>query len=85
MATLPGRILSGVLLGGREEPGWRGFARARRQPRSGALGASLLVAAMWVTWHAPLFGMPGPTRAGFPTIPDLEPTFAGERNRPGDR
>jgi membrane protease YdiL (CAAX protease family) len=38
-----------------EEVGWRGFALQHLQPRLGALRATLLIAAVWVTWHIPSF------------------------------
>lgn len=34
-----------------EELGWRGFAQPKLQKRLGALGASLVVGAMWSLWH----------------------------------
>jgi membrane protease YdiL (CAAX protease family) len=45
-------------IGGPEEPGWRGFALPRLQARFNALGATLILGAMWAVWHAPLFVLP---------------------------
>ena len=69
LTTLPGAILIGLLLGGLEEPGWRGFAQARLQKRYSALAASGIVAVMWVVWHLPLFVLPGTSQSEFPFIP----------------
>lgn len=44
-----------VLNGYGEEVGWRGFATERLAPRLGRIKATLLVAAMWMVWHIPLF------------------------------
>lgn len=72
LATLPGFVVTGILLGGLEEPGWRGFAQSRLQRRYGALVASLGVAATWVVWHLPLFVVPGTSQSELPFAP-----FAG--------
>ncbi len=54
-----------VLFGGPEEPGWRGYLQPRLQHRYNALTTSLLVGAVWVLWHTPLWLMPD---SGFASI-----------------
>jgi uncharacterized protein len=60
VATIPGVVLSflfsvfpGSAVG--EELGWRGFALPRLQARHSALASSLIVGAVWGTYHLPLF------------------------------
>jgi membrane protease YdiL (CAAX protease family) len=45
-----------LLFGGplNEEPGWRGFALTRLQPRSNPLAASLIIGLCSGLWHVPL-------------------------------
>jgi membrane protease YdiL (CAAX protease family) len=38
-----------------EEPGWRGFALPRMQPRFGPLRGTLLLGLLWGFWHLPDF------------------------------
>jgi uncharacterized protein len=40
--------------GGNEEPGWRGFALPRLQERLTPVRATLLLGALWASWHLPL-------------------------------
>ena len=44
-----------VLNGYGEEAGWRGFATRMLAPRLGRFQATLVVAALWMVWHVPLF------------------------------
>ncbi|HEY4631963.1 MAG TPA: type II CAAX endopeptidase family protein [Blastococcus sp.] len=66
-ATVPGvlsvflfSIFPGSATG--EELGWRGFALPRLQARRSALTASLIVGAVWGTYHFPLFLLGSPVR-----------------------
>jgi membrane protease YdiL (CAAX protease family) len=57
-ATMPWLVLVVLVLvvnGFGEETGWRGFLVDRWGPGQGLLRTSLLVAAVWVPWHLPLF------------------------------
>lgn len=63
-SRLPGRLLPylGTLvvvmlvLGGQEEPGWRGFLLPRLEAGHTPLRATLLVGVVWGVWHVPLYG-----------------------------
>jgi len=41
--------------GAMEEPGFRGFAPGRLEHRFGAVAGPLVLGALWVVWHGPLF------------------------------
>lgn len=68
-------LLALVLNGLGEEGGWRGFALPRllaQAPQRSRLRAALLVAGLWLLWHAPLFvlntsmaALLGPTLLGW--------------------
>ena len=49
-----------------EEFGWRGFAQPRLQSRLGALWASVIVGAMWSTWHLWPLAVPGGAKLFLP-------------------
>lgn len=71
-ALLPGQPLSFlaftafVLVFGPlpEELGWRGYALDGLQARGSALGASLLLGAVWALWHLPQFFIDGTFQSG---------------------
>lgn len=48
-------LVVSVVYAALEEPGWRGYLLPRLQGRSSALRASLVVGAIHVVWHAPMF------------------------------
>jgi len=52
-----------VLNGWGEEAGWRGFATRILAERLGKFRGTLVVAAMWIVWHVPLFFLNASMRA----------------------
>jgi membrane protease YdiL (CAAX protease family) len=44
-----------IFTGIAEEPGWRDFALPRLQSRYGPLPGTLILSAVWIGWHVPLF------------------------------
>jgi membrane protease YdiL (CAAX protease family) len=48
-------LLTFLLDGFGEEPGWRGFALPRLQGRYGPLLGTLILGVLWASWHLPLF------------------------------
>ncbi|HSK32545.1 MAG TPA: CPBP family glutamic-type intramembrane protease [Propionicimonas sp.] len=66
-SLLPGRVpgylvnlvLTAVLFGGLEEPGWRGYALPRLQARHTPFVATTLLGLAWGVWHVPLYGPAG--------------------------
>lgn len=49
-------VVTMFLLGGQEEPGWRGYALPRLQNRFSPLKATALLGVIWGIWHLPLGG-----------------------------
>ena len=66
-SAVPGRLpaylqtflLTALIFGGQEEPGWRGFALPRLQQRHSPLVATLILGLAWGVWHIPLYGPAG--------------------------
>jgi uncharacterized protein len=58
-AYLQGFLLTAVIFGGQEEPGWRGFALPRLEQRYSAILATLILGLGWGVWHVPLYGPAG--------------------------
>jgi uncharacterized protein len=52
-------LLTTVVFGGQEEPGWRGYALGELQRRRSPLVATLLLGLGWGIWHVPLYGPAG--------------------------
>jgi membrane protease YdiL (CAAX protease family) len=54
-----------------EELGWRGYALDRLQMKWNALGASIVLGAVWALWHLPLFFIDGTYQSnlGIGTLP----------------
>jgi uncharacterized protein len=50
-------LVVGLIGGGQEEPGWRGFALDRFQARHSPLAATALLGVVWGVWHLPLYGL----------------------------
>ena len=58
-AYLQGFLLTAVIFGGQEEPGWRGFALPRLEQRYSAIVATLILGLGWGVWHVPPYGAAG--------------------------
>lgn len=52
-------LLTALIFGGQEEPGWRGFALPRLEERHAPLVATLILGVGWGAWHIPLYGLAG--------------------------
>jgi membrane protease YdiL (CAAX protease family) len=67
LALIPYAILIFLVGGGLgEEIGWRGYALDRLQEKHPALNAGLLLAAIWIVWHLPLFFYSGTNQSLIP-------------------
>ncbi|HJV14876.1 MAG TPA: type II CAAX endopeptidase family protein [Propionibacteriaceae bacterium] len=55
-AYLQTLLLTALIFGGQEEPGWRGFALPRLEQRHSPLVATLILGLGWGVWHVPLYG-----------------------------
>jgi len=53
-------LVTALVGGGNEEPGWRGFALPHLTERLSAFTASLVIGVVWAVWHFPLFLMGAP-------------------------
>jgi membrane protease YdiL (CAAX protease family) len=58
-AYLQTLLLTAVIFGGQEEPGWRGYALPRLQARHSPVVATLILGLGWGIWHVPLYGPAG--------------------------
>jgi membrane protease YdiL (CAAX protease family) len=58
-AYLQTLLITAVIFGGQEEPGWRGFALPRLEKRHAPLVATLILGLGWGIWHIPLYGPAG--------------------------
>jgi membrane protease YdiL (CAAX protease family) len=61
----PQHVAAMILMPLVEEPGWRGYALPRLQPRYGRIGASLLLGIGWALWHTTMFVLQGTTPLTF--------------------
>jgi membrane protease YdiL (CAAX protease family) len=57
-------LLTSTLAQAGEELGWRGYALPRLAGRFGLGRASIMLGAIWATWHLPLFFAPGADKLG---------------------
>jgi uncharacterized protein len=55
--VLPLLLITFLLNGGPEEPGWRGFALPRLQERFSPVRATLVLGVLWALWHLPLLAI----------------------------
>jgi uncharacterized protein len=53
-AYLPSLLFVALAGGGNEEPGWRGFALSRLQEQLTPVRATLVLGALWASWHLPI-------------------------------
>src|SRR5829696_7602119 len=58
-AYLQSFLLTAIVFGGQEEPGWRGFALPLLERRHSPWAATLILGLGWGIWHVPLYGFGG--------------------------
>ena len=63
LVLVPIMLVGGVLFGGLEEIGWRGYLQPRLQATIAPAAAAVVVGLVWAVWHAPLFLLAGTTQA----------------------
>ena len=100
LATPIGLFVVLILNGYGEEAGWRGYLLEVLLPSLGRFRATMLVAALWLLWHAPLFWVDATMSAlvGLPTSAEpakeawlsasqtsTVPPKAANRNKPSCR
>ena len=68
LVLLPTALIAGILLGGLEEIGWRGYLQPRLQDRFSALTVGLVIGLVWALWHAPLFLIESTSQASFSPV-----------------
>ena len=66
----PVLLLSGILFGGLEEIGWRGFVQARVCPRN-LIVFGVAFGVFWAVWHLPMFFVPTLAHAEYAFFPYL--------------
>jgi uncharacterized protein len=70
---VPGAVLvlvTAVVAGILEEPGWRGYGLDSLNDRYSAVLAAGIIGVAWALWHLPLFFLPGSYQAGLGLGPD---------------
>lgn len=65
---IPVFLFMGLVGGGQEEFGWRGYAQEPLQERFGIIKAALIIGFVWGIWHVPLWIMPGDDHARYSFI-----------------
>ncbi|WP_224271064.1 CPBP family intramembrane glutamic endopeptidase [Haloprofundus salinisoli] len=69
LTALPGVFLVTLLVGGgNEEPGWRGYALDELEARFGPLTGTLILGALWALWHFPAFLDPASSQNTVPLL-----------------
>ncbi|TVP93856.1 MAG: CPBP family intramembrane metalloprotease [Acholeplasmatales bacterium] len=63
-------LLSGLVFGGLEEIGWRGYLQHRLLAWR-AIPLALFIGVIWALWHVPLFFVVGASQADFAFLPYL--------------